>query len=486
MAIPSKFGELLGKISDQGEKFNKLDSPKCRYYAFLSKIEDVSPKDMPIEDQTWAALFEIVPYEWIESLPEEIWESKTPLPISPASLIETDETKASDFAEALNAKVGEIDEGDWYILEDIEPLEEGSPRPAETVSTGKVVKGIRSDGDYKRKGVRTNVKGGPAPDKKKQKVAKKHTAEGKFIANVIKDKMGDRIPSAIGVMDVGQASCNLVYDINGIPIFYFDLGLPTSTHWDSMPDFAGTSRLIDPGPCLRNNPFVVLSHWDEDHRTMARLSNNHLDLARLLWVVPEQRIGPTGHNFLRRLVDVHVWPANLTVRLKSNNNRIRIIKCSGRSINGSGLAVVVNTSPNEDDQTWALLPGDAFFQHIPGIVVLDKFWMTAPHHGSDNELVLNQIPQPGVNDEGRLAYSYGIKADGSHCYNHPKADAIQAYRNSGWGGTNDDKVSATAERGPRSGENPRERGNIMMCYDIHPPDCGTPNCPFHHFKIVLE
>lgn len=135
--MPENIGKLFGMISDQGEKFNVLDSPKCRYYAFLSKVEDVSPKDMPIEDQTWTALFEIVPYEWIESLPSEIWDSKSPLPISPASLIETDETKARDFAQALNIKVGEIDEGEWYILEDIEPLEEGSPKPAERVSNGR-------------------------------------------------------------------------------------------------------------------------------------------------------------------------------------------------------------------------------------------------------------------------------------------------------------------------------------------------------------
>lgn len=80
-----KYRQTVWNDLGSGEKFNVLDSPKCRYYAFLSKVEDVSPKDMPIEDQTWTALFEIVPYEWIESLPSEIWDSKSPLPISPAS-----------------------------------------------------------------------------------------------------------------------------------------------------------------------------------------------------------------------------------------------------------------------------------------------------------------------------------------------------------------------------------------------------------------
>lgn len=481
MAIPSKFGELFGMISDQGEKFNKLDSPKCRYYAFLSKIEDVSPKDIPIEDQTWAALFEIVPYEWIESLPEDIWESKSPLPISPASLIETDETKASDFAEALNAKVGEIDEGEWYILEDIEPLEEGSSRPAETLSTGKVVKGIRSGGDYKRKGVRTNVKGKPAPVNKRQKLGDKSHTKCRISDSDIIKEMGDQIPHAIGVMDVGQAVCNLVYDSVGNPIFYSDVGYPTHRYHPSVQD----NRLIDPGPCLANNPFVVLSHWDLDHCLMVERSLNTAALCDLLWVVPDQRRGPVGNNVLSRLRNVHVWPANRINPLQSTNNRIKILKCNGNTINDSGLAVAVNTGPDGDER-WALLPGDATFQYIQGVADVAYDWITAPHHGSNSKLDTTRIPRPRANNQGRIAYSYGIMPDNvTHCYNHPSQNAIPKYISRGWG-TVQNQVSATAESGPRSGENPRERGNIMMCYDIRPPDCGTPNCPFHHFKIVLE
>jgi hypothetical protein len=481
MAIPSKFGELLEKISDQGEKFNKLDSPKCRYYAFLSKIEDVSPKDMPIEDQTWAALFEIVPYEWIESLPEEIWESKSPLPISPASLIETDETKASDFAEALNAKVGEIDEGDWYILEDIEPLEEGSPRPAETVSTGKVVKGIRSGGDYKRKGVPTNVKGGPAPVNKRQKLRDKFPSQDPiFIESLIIKQMGNQIPHAIGVMDVGQAACNLVYDRGGNPIFYSDAGFPTHRYEPS----AQNNGLLNPGPCLVNNPFVVLSHWDLDHCLMVERSLNTAELSNLLWVVPHQPLGAVGNNIFSRLQNVHVWPANRINPLQSTNNRIKILKCNGNTMNDSGLAVAVNTGPDGDER-WVLLPGDATFQYIQGVADVAYDWITAPHHGSNSKLDTNRIPRPRANNPGRIAYSYGIMTDNvTHCYNHPSQNAIQKYISRGWG-AGQNQVSSTAERGPRSGENPRVRGNIMMCNNIAPAACGRPDCPFRDFKVFL-
>lgn len=489
MAIPIKFGELLGKISDQGEKFNKLDSPKCRYYAFLSKIEDVSSKnDLAIEDQTWAALFEIVPYEWIESLPEEIWESKSPLPISPASLIETDETKASDFAEALNAKVGEIDEGDWYILEDIEPLEEGSPRPAERVSNGKRIRGKRGRPDGRGRSANISAGGLAPPPDRRRKFAAKLQPDGDLNDTKISNKMGAKVPSAIGVMDVGQASCNLVYDELGNPIFYSDLGVPTPRYRESIPDLANP-KLIDPGPCLVNSPFVILSHWDLDHCLMAECSTNKDDICNLIWLVPRQLIGTEGYNIFIRLKQghgddhVHVWPAHRNTLVI--NNRVKIIKCVGRTINTSGLAVAVKIRLPDLSERWALLPGDATFQFIPGVDNIQYDWITASHHGSDHELKRRDIPKPRENSRGRIAFSYGIKANGDHCYHHPSPVAIDKYKEKGWG-TTDDKVSATAERGPRSGENPRERGNIMMCYDIRPPDCGTPNCPFHRFKIVLE
>jgi len=480
MAIPIKFGELLGKISDQGEKFNKLDSPKCRYYAFLSKIEDVSPKDMPIEDQTWAALFEIVPYEWIESLPEDIWESKWPLPISPASLIETYETKASDFAEALNAKVGEIDEGEWYILEDIEPLEEGSPRPAERVSNGRGISAKRSRVEYESNPVDTGVKGEPVTGENEERLKKKLQSEGLFFEERVLDKMRDQIPHAVGVMDVGQAACNLVYDRGGNPIFYSDAGLPTHRYQPSVQN----NGLINPGPCLVNNPFVVLSHWDLDHCLMVEYSLNTAELSNLLWVVPHQRIGAAGNNVLSRLQNVHVWPANRINPLQSTNNRIKIIKCNGDTMNDSGLAVAVNTGPDGDER-WALLPGDATFQFIRGVADVAYDWITAPHHGSNSKLDTNRIPRPRANNPGRIAYSYGIMTDNvTHCYNHPSQNAIPKYISRGWG-TVQNQASATAESGPRSGENPRVRGNIMMCNNIAPAACGRPNCPFHNFKVFL-
>jgi len=485
MAIPINFGELLGKISDQGEKFNKLDSPKCRYYAFLSKIEDVSPKDMPIEDQTWAALFEIVPYEWIESLPEEIWESKSPLPISPASLIETDETKASDFAEALNANVGEIDEGNWYIIEDIEPLEEGSPRPAERVSNGKRIRGKRSRPDGRGKSANTSAGGLAPPPDRRRKLAAKFLPDGALNYTEISNKMGAQVPSAMGVMDVGQASCNLVYNELGNPIFYSDLGVPTPRYRESIPDFANP-KLIEPGPgpCLANFPFVILSHWDLDHCLMAECSTNKNDICNLIWLVPRQQIGTEGYNIFRRLNHGHVWPADRTNPLVINN-RLKIIKCVGRTINTSGLAVAVKIRLSDRSERWALLPGDATFQFIPGVDDIHYDWITASHHGSDHELKLRNIPEPRENSRGRIAYSYGIMANGDHCYHHPSPVAMDKYKEKGWG-TTDDKVSATAQKGPRSPEIPRERGNIMMCHNTHPPDCGTPSCPFHHFKVVLE
>jgi len=478
--MPENIGKLFGMISDQGEKFNVLDSPKCRYYAFLSKVEDVSPKDMPIEDQTWTALFEIVPYEWIESLPSEIWDSKSPLPISPASLIETDETKARDFAQALNSKVGEIDEGEWYILEDIEPLEEGSPKPAERVSNGGGISAKRSRVEYEGNPVDTGVKGEPVTGENEELLEKKFLSEGSFFENKILDKMGAQIPHAIGVMDVGQAACNLVYDIDGNPIFYSDVGLPTRRYQPSVQNYG----LINPGPCLVNNPFVVLSHWDLDHCLMVEYSLNTATLCDLFWVVPRQRIGAAGNNVLSRLQNVHVWPANRINPLQSTNNRIKIIKCNGNTMNDSGLAVAVNTG-QDGDERWVLLPGDATFQFIRGVDDVAYDWITAPHHGSNSKLDTNRIPRPRANNLGRIAYSYGIMPDNvTHCYNHPSQNAIQKYTSKGWGPVQN-QVSATAESGPRSGENPRVRGNIMMCNNTTPAACGRQNCPFHNFKVYL-
>ncbi|HEV3050379.1 MAG TPA: hypothetical protein VGX50_08735 [Longimicrobium sp.] len=121
---------------------------------------------------------------------------------------------------------------------------------------------------------------------------------------------------------------------------------------------------------------------------------------------------------------------------------------------GEVLAVSDGDAPMGDDEYYVLLPGDAGFQHIPpqrASVPPAVVGVVASHHGSATWISplpakatadLARIPDAGAAPGcEQIAYSYGTRPNGKHCYahgtrdGHPHGRAIHGYEGKNWGVT---------------------------------------------------
>lgn len=476
-AIPQGVVNLFETTAAQGAVFDHADSPSDRYYGYLAELQDAQYRpDGPV---TWFAQLEIVPYEWMQvTVPEGSGKLRSPLPSAPTTLLVFDEAPLDEVAKALGTSADEIAEGQWFV---IELGRDGAARSAKR-------KRLDIDGDVDE----VEAMGRPVKRARTAELQDRFRPQAYWDVEAVRRIMQGLQPREIGVMDVGQASCNLLYDDQGHPLAYVDVGLPMFFNFASMPPADGTGNvaIVNPGPCLANNPFGIVTHFHWDHYYMLGFAHNADQLQDRPWIMPQQNAGPLINGIIANINNrangrVHVFPplmGALTV------NMITIVPCApaggipAHDLNNSGLAVVVRIDiPNQFD---ALLPGDAAFQAIAGIYANPRLlWMVAAHHGSDRHW--QAPPAPNAANQGRLAYSYGINGPvpgGQHCYGHPRPAAVRDYPLAGWGVN--PNVESTAETGPNSGI--AGRGNILMANNVIPPPCGVPNCPFHVFpKIML-
>jgi hypothetical protein len=308
----------------------------------------------------------------------------------------------------------------------------------------------------------------------------------------IKKKMKPLLPpplvSGVGVMDVGQGSCILAYRPNGDPFFYYDIGYPLWFYTRSAP--AGLNPNVGPylGPCLFNDPMIILSHWDWDHWRLARIAHDRavqhgVDVVDLRWCFPVQPIGPAATNFRNALTQAFPWPPALP---NLNFAGIgMILRCTGDDINNSGLAVAIQTLlPSADPVNhFMIFTGDASFGNVPlPAPVLASTGIAAVHHGSDSHGAAENLPHPPVpyNLTGRIAFSYGIyqRADGTigRPYGHPRIAATAAQSAAGWR-----NIASTAESAFNA-DDPANRGNIRMGQFIA-PQCQPNSCAFEDFPL---
>mgnify|MGYP001809895637 CR=1 FL=1 len=483
-AIPTPLLATMDEVRKQGAPFNVEDSPSETYYGYLSQIEQVQYREGA--SVLHSVQLELVPFEWIEAAVMNLGDRVRDLPpAAPVTLLVFDDAPLDKVAAALSTTAPDLAEGDWYIL--TVPSRNGitaqRARPVFTASAVPLKASGRKLGGPKLALLRRRYKPFSRID----------------LAKILRMLQAIQ-PREVGVMDVGQGSCNVIYDANGTPQIYVDVGLPMFPNVLSLPpaNALGNVEIINPGPCLRNNPPGILTHFHWDHYSMLGMAANAAALRNRDWIFPPQGAGPYLAGQILQINGsphghVHVFPLGLGILPGGD---ITIIQCvpagmAPGDLNNSGLAVVVRLdAANNRDM---LLPGDAAFQSIPGLAGFGGLrWMTATHHGSATNLVpppapllAPPIPAPYAAGQGRLGYSYGINGGvpgGVHCYGHPNAPAVAAYPVAGWG--NIFHVTSTAETGPNSGV--AGRGNIMMANNVVPPPCGIANCPFHVFPKTLQ
>ena len=220
-------------------------------------------------------------------------------------------------------------------------------------------------------------------------------------------------------LDVGQASFNIVLPrLRSAPALIFDAGQPIWFHLHNFP--AGFA------PPAAANVIVVLSHWDTDHYAYGRQNTSLHDK---LWIAPAQTsVGPNAEAFARQLSNT----GNLLLvgRGRSSRHRrgVRVIRCSGKSVNGSGLALHLKSVGRD-----ILLTGDADYHEIPSMQGVRLSGLQIPHHGG--RLDPDAVIPAALSTPARAIASCGVP----NRYGHPNVATIAGHVTSGW------NVSQTAD-----------------------------------------
>lgn len=216
----------------------------------------------------------------------------------------------------------------------------------------------------------------------------------------------------VRVVDVGQASCNAIHSQRHLSrvLGYYDVGRPLwfqAKSWPTNPPSIHTPR----------NAFVVLSHWDYDHYSMAL--GFKPDLLNLNWFARNpSHPGPIVKNLIDRLGKNLKFISAATQTIVPN---VLLYACTGpiSDKNQCGYAMQVQTSQGN-----ILLTGDADYQYIPLPAQQGLKGLVISHHGGGS----SGIPPTPHGQLGNAVVSFGIP----NKYNHPVSAQINKHFAAGW------------------------------------------------------
>jgi hypothetical protein len=344
-------------------------------------------------------------------------------------------------------------------------------------------------------------------------------AEHEFLSDAaVAHLAGGATIGGVRVFDYGQGDCSAIVDEDGDPVVFFDMGggkgTGSTTHpwhvdWGVEAKFA-TAPWRHKFPVVKNQPTVILSHWDGDHYSTAYYLTHRAmkskivpddapDVRSLKWLVPRQCRHPSKLAFVAELNDVACWPEQVTRHRFQISGRtvLQVERCVGTREKGydpnlDGLALLVERLDGNDNvEERMLLPGDAPYAYIPSCRdgQLDKvIALLAFHHGSKTHLAQAERAIPvAAGDMHDIVYTYGLKPSGERCFQHPSAEAIDAYVKRGW-----NRVGHPAGTidpwppGPDALGDPMDRGDVLLTFSAPDAPVRAAVCPAVRRPIALR
>lgn len=217
----------------------------------------------------------------------------------------------------------------------------------------------------------------------------------------------------VRVVDVGQASFSAIHTSKqtSSPILgYFDVGEPLFFHHKTFP------RVFYERKILPVSGFVVLSHWDFDHYSLA--VSKLPKLRNLVWYAPDQPVGPNAAR-LQALLGTNL--TLLSVPFFCVSRGIELWKGTGSSSNrnDSGYAMRITRAGGP-----VLLSGDLPYSMFPAGIGNRFSAIVVTHHGG----AFTGPPPTPLAKGAVAAVSYGIP----NRYHHPNALAIGFHQSVGW------------------------------------------------------
>ncbi|MBB3759551.1 hypothetical protein [Xanthomonas arboricola] len=204
-------------------------------------------------------------------------------------------------------------------------------------------------------------------------------------------------PHAMAVLDVGQASSNVMLGETGRPLLYFDVGRAIGANAWTTP---ATLKFCT-CPNNKSRAPVLISHWHEDHYTATSLDP---DLVKCTWIVPHT-VNPAHMAFQNGILvagsQVLQLPPVFADLKFGTSGSYTLTQCTGtgNNLNNRGNALMVDWR----GLNW-LLPGDASYKYISLVKDREFTAVVATHHGGF--FAGNTVPTraPGY---ARLVYSFG-------------------------------------------------------------------------------
>ena len=239
------------------------------------------------------------------------------------------------------------------------------------------------------------------------------------------------------VANVGQGSCNILYNEQGSVCLVYDAGYGNS-------DYIMHNQIIG---LINSSPIIVLSHWHKDHfRYLLAYPNLVLGKTVIVpdygsrWGTSVKRVRATvritccssGGAFQHYFGDTYInkqipSPGNIS----NLDIRVTVIPELEPGRNKNNVGAIIMCVKNRQGRPFFLMPGDASFSYVANEQKQNLKYLLATHHGSTHSISgteQNSIPQGPNGGNGTVIFSYGR----NNQYDHNVLKALPFYRNKGW------------------------------------------------------
>jgi hypothetical protein len=236
--------------------------------------------------------------------------------------------------------------------------------------------------------------------------------------------LGTTSADYLGAWDVGQGNANALLDASYRASAYFDLGCGVYRNaW---------TRPANLEFCWSGSATIVLSHWDADHWSGAKIATaagNRPALSRD-WIVPVQYVTVVHLTFASSISSGRLWGLLTGTSLSIGGGRqVTLSLGNGASRNNSGIVMLVENGSSGSD-AW-LLTGDCDYNYMatPSNQLIA---LVVPHHGASLAPGSAAIGPAMSANYRRVVYSFGANNAHGKATSHPTPKGVDVHFQAGW------------------------------------------------------
>lgn len=256
--------------------------------------------------------------------------------------------------------------------------------------------------------------------------------------NYLNSFWGNSNSFKVKILNVGQANCIYIEDINSYQHFFYDLGRPNSGFYDWNSRKYLENSDLQPNSDVQNNldsisgynpDCIIISHWHLDHFAAYKDLNNYgIDS---VWILPKI-VSKKDIKSANRLFNF----------LVKNNATVYYLNSTGKIYDNGVIQLLSSTSANKDDPNSRSLmlrikdtvfSADCLYEFWPDALknnLSDVKRLVVPHHCSKLSENLSGKQQETVifNSFSQTPLKEAFISKGFNIYHHPNPDHLVQLR----------------------------------------------------------